>query len=138
MSFAPLSIEHAGGVRQVLAYTLPRVEERRELQAVITRGSAEYTILGDAGARPEAFTVEAEVPGATLGAALALAYTIVGEAETATVARTHWGDVPVAGLLGFRVEARSASSARLVLEFAPAGVVQDLVPFTVDSLWVEL
>lgn len=122
MSMVSLSITHAGGVRELIAY---QVEPQgrswaRTLEAVPERFSVHgIRAWGDGLENPSAVVVRASVPAATLPAAIALAYDIVRESGSATAVVTHQGARSVAGLLGFDMRPDGADVVSLSLRFAP-------------------
>lgn len=135
----PLSITHAGGERTLASYRVPSVEQRYASFPDLHRGSGDIVMYGDHNALPGPFTVEAwmEAYGG-LPAAMGFAMHVVQECETATRVNTHWGALPVDGLLAYRVRA-DGRAVRLTLEFAPTqaapleGVTADSTVITADS-----
>ena len=127
----PLRITHASGQRALTSYRVPDVLQRYSVLPDLHRGSGGIVMRGDHGVIPDAFTVEAWVEAGGLPAAYSLALAIVTECETATLVSSHWGGVPVDGLLGFRATS-DGQAVRLVLDFAPTQ--GDLLPrVTADS-----
>ena len=139
--YAAMVIYHAGGERFLPSYRVRTVEGRFASRPELHRGSGSIVVYGDRKANPTPFTAEAWVEHPDgLEAAYALAYSIVTEAESASWVRTHWHDVPVSGILGFRM-IPDVLAVRLTLEFAPTSpavqplalVTADLTTITADS-----
>ena len=117
MTYEKVSIVHAGGTR-VLDYVIPAVQRQMALRAGTNRGGEGSIVTGDGFEQPAAYTITVLVEAGSLQAAYTLAYSIISEAETATLVTAHWpGAQAVDGLLGYRMEP-GALRVRLTLDFA--------------------
>jgi len=119
-----LTITHAGGTRVIDSYVVPAGtrEWAYELEAIPEAYSTHgIRVWGDRLERPSALVVEGAIPAATLAAAYRIAYTVVNEAETATVVQTHLGTRAVDGLLGFLARPERHNVVLLTLRFMPTG-----------------
>ena len=127
----PLTITHAGGVRELLPYTMQPLS-RSFARAFVPNvgriaGHAPLVALGDEMQVPTEIAVTVTVEGGSLAGAYALAYRIAQEAEAATAVAWHWGSVSIRAFLGFDVRP-DADRVLLVLRWLPSSAAPTGAP----------
>ena len=119
----PLTITHAGGVRELPPYTMQPLTRSFARTFVPNVGRIEdqnpLVALGDGREVPSEIALTATVENGSLAGAYALAYQVVQEAEVATAVAWHWGSVNIRALLGFSMRPE-VDRVLLTLRFLPS------------------
>ena len=113
-----LVITHATGTRTIAAYTLPDWD--RSYAIVVERpvGATSAVVFGDRKINPVPYSARVTVVGASLAAAMQLAFTIVEEANTASQVESYEGVLLVDGIVSASIEVADHSSVLVTLAFA--------------------
>ncbi len=119
MNARSLLITHAGGIREVESYSVPKLERAFARSPRTTVGSAWAFAHGDGMPLPGVLTVEALVNEASLASSYAFAEAVAQEARTATQVSTHYGVASVSGLRSWHATPAGGAAVRIVLEFLP-------------------
>lgn len=118
-----LTITHGGGTRTFSAgSTAYRVDQRSVAYALRVAGMTTDgypKVRGDGKPNPVPVPIEIEIDEGSLATSADLAWTVIGEAETATNVAWHEGNLDVDGILRYEVK-HDATAVYLRLFFAPA------------------
>jgi hypothetical protein len=117
-AFRQLAIVHSGGTRTLELYRVASRTRSFALTAERAKGTGSTRVLGDLLEDPSELSVSVYLEEASLGASYALAYTIIGECESATSVSYHEGVQAVAGITRAGV-AVDGLGVRVSISFAP-------------------
>lgn len=123
-----LVITHSGGTRTLELYQVSTRSRSFAATPEVVKGSPRRTrVIGDRGENPSELSVSVYVQEASLAASYALAYTIIGECESATSVEYHEGEQLVDGIVSAGVTP-DGLGVRLALSFAPTSAALEALP----------
>ena len=118
-AFRQLVIVHSGGTRTLELYRVGSRTRSFALTPERVKGSSGNTrVIGDFLENPSELSVSVYLEEASLGASYTLAYTIIGECESATSVSYHEGVQSVDGITRAGV-AVDGLGVRVSISFAP-------------------
>jgi hypothetical protein len=113
-----LVITHSTGTRTIAAYSLPDWDRAYAISTVRPHGATAVVTYGDRGINPSPYSARVTITGASLAAAMQLAFTVIQEANTASQVESYEGVLLVNGVVSASVEVADHSSVEVTLAFA--------------------